>query len=86
MMQYYSTNHCPIHSSPFECPDWLILFDEKGGEHGIVIHDGGQSYVSINYCPWCGKKLSKENDPLPRIQKQAAGAPGRKLFLPNDFD
>ena len=24
---------------------------------GIIIHDGGQSFIKINYCPWCGRKL-----------------------------
>ncbi len=56
-MEYYSSNHCPVHNSPFECPDWLILFDEQVKEYGIVIHDGGQSCVKIHYCPWCGKAL-----------------------------
>lgn len=26
-------------------------------EFGIPIHDGGSSYIKINYCPWCGKSL-----------------------------
>ena len=56
-MQYHSTNHCSIHKTPFECPDWLIIHDEADDIYGIVIHDGGQSFVKIEYCPWCGKKL-----------------------------
>ncbi|MDF3028892.1 MAG: hypothetical protein K0S23_3199 [Fluviicola sp.] len=26
-------------------------------EFGIPIHDGGSSYIRINYCPWCGVQL-----------------------------
>lgn len=25
---------------------------------GLPIHDGGNSCIPINYCPWCGSKLS----------------------------
>jgi len=27
-------------------------------DFGLPIHDGGNSYIVINYCPWCGSKLS----------------------------
>lgn len=57
-MKYHSSNHCAIHNTPFDCPDWLILRNDVTGEFGIVIHDGGQSYIKINYCPWCGQDLS----------------------------
>lgn len=35
----------------------FIYFNEKFDEFGFIIHDGGQSYVGINYCPWSGDKL-----------------------------
>ena len=57
-MRYFSSNHCPVHHSPFECPDWLVLFDETSNDYGIIVHDGGQSVVTIQYCPWCGSLLS----------------------------
>ena len=60
-MKYHSSNHCAVHSSPFDCPDWLILRDDATGKYGIIIHDGGQSFVGINYCPWCGHKLLSED-------------------------
>ncbi len=63
-MAYWSSNHCPVHDSPFECPDWLIVHEEKGRSeerYGIVIHDGGSSYVTIRYCPWCGSRLSSSD-------------------------
>jgi hypothetical protein len=25
---------------------------------GLPIHDGGSSFIKINFCPWCGKKLT----------------------------
>ena len=59
-MRYHATNHCPVHDSPYECPDWLIVRDDEG-DFGIVIHDGGTSCVEIRYCPWCGARLTAEN-------------------------
>jgi len=46
-----------MHPNVFECPDNLLFFDEKINEYGLIIHDGGESYSVINFCPWCGKKL-----------------------------
>lgn len=60
MMQYHATSHCPIHKTPFECPDWLIVFDPHTEAYGIVVHDGGHSAVQIQYCPWCGKALKSK--------------------------
>ena len=55
-MEYHTTNHCPVHTDPFECPDCLIYIN-KHNNYGIIIHDGGESYILINYFPWCGTKL-----------------------------
>ncbi|WP_420800291.1 DUF6980 family protein [Neobacillus terrae] len=46
-----------IHENPFECPDKIIIFDERNDEYGLIIHDGGTSSISIEFCPWCGSKL-----------------------------
>lgn len=37
----------------------VIINKWDRGLYGIPIHDGGTSMVVINYCPWCGTKLSK---------------------------
>jgi hypothetical protein len=34
------------------------VITQKRGDFGLPIHDGGNSYIKINFCPWCGKKLS----------------------------
>lgn len=49
--------NCEQHSSPFNCPDHLIYYSDKFDEYGIIVHDGGMSYVLIHHCPWCGTKL-----------------------------
>jgi hypothetical protein len=48
---------CDQHTDPFECPDTLVVYNGPFDEYGLVVHDGGTSYVLIQNCPWCGTKL-----------------------------
>jgi hypothetical protein len=32
-------------------------YNSKFREYGIYILDGGQSWMVISHCPWCGSKL-----------------------------
>lgn len=48
---------CTQHADPFECPDSLVIYNEVFDEYGLIVHDGGPSYVSIDFCPWCGTRL-----------------------------
>jgi hypothetical protein len=56
-MRYFATYRCNQHLNPFECPDNLIRRDAISGEYGLIVHDGGSSYIAIAFCPWCGKSL-----------------------------
>ncbi len=47
---------CAEHKDPFECADHLMVYNEIFDEIGIVVHDGGPSYVLIEFCPWCGTR------------------------------
>jgi hypothetical protein len=49
---------CPQHKNVFECPDTLVYYSAPSDEYGLIVHDGGSSYVVIEYCPWCGAKIS----------------------------
>ena len=53
---------CKTCKDAFECPDTLIYHDKKNNDVGIIIHDGGSSYIQINYCPWCGKELGNKRE------------------------
>ena len=55
------TNHCPEHGDPFDCPDALICFSPERG-YGLIIHDGGRSFIGIAFCPWCGATIGKARD------------------------
>lgn len=51
---------CQEHDNPFDCPDCLIYFLSKNKEFGLIVHDGGTSFITISYCPFCGEKLKKK--------------------------
>lgn len=55
MMRNQFEHVCDQHSDPYDCPDNLIAY--TGDRYGIIIHDGGQSFIVIQFCPWCGAKL-----------------------------
>ncbi|MFC9339754.1 DUF6980 family protein [Streptomyces sp. NPDC057020] len=48
---------CDQHEDPFDCPDTLIGFSAKFQEYGLLIHDGGTSSITVEFCPWCGRRL-----------------------------
>jgi uncharacterized protein DUF6980 len=48
---------CDLHDDPFDCPDTVLVYHEPFDEYGLPIRDGGQSYVLITHCPWCGTNL-----------------------------
>ncbi|MCB1494678.1 MAG: hypothetical protein KDJ86_02740 [Bauldia sp.] len=51
-------NCCEEHADdPFACPDMLIAYSDTFCEYGLIIHDGGPSYLVISACPFCGTKL-----------------------------
>ena len=50
MMKYFLNNNEPYR---------IIQYSNRFDEYGIVIYDGGNSSIIINYCPWCGKELPK---------------------------
>ncbi len=51
------TYTCSQHENPFDCGDQLLCFDDLFEEYGLIIHDGGSTYVCITHCPWCGTRL-----------------------------
>jgi len=46
---------CRIHDDPYDCPDALVIKHKR--TYGLIVHDGGQSFVQILHCPWCGARL-----------------------------
>lgn len=60
---------CSQHPDIFACPDNLIVHYEDRNTYGIIIHDGGPSFIRIKFCPWCGRELS-ENFDIPQNEKE----------------
>ena len=56
-MDYFTHSHCDVHNNVFDCPDCLIYYDKKDKQYGIIVHDGGTSFINISFCPWCGVRL-----------------------------
>ena len=48
---------CEQHPDRYDCPDCLVSYFAKFDEYGLIIHDGAQSCISIQFCPWCGARL-----------------------------
>ncbi|MFQ6585107.1 DUF6980 family protein [Priestia megaterium] len=38
-----------MHKTPFECPDHLILFDDKHNDYRLIVHDGGSSTIEMSF-------------------------------------
>lgn len=53
------SGRCDVHVSRYNCPDALIDYSQGG--YGLIVHDGGQSRIGINFCPWCGTRLAQED-------------------------
>jgi hypothetical protein len=53
---------CAEHANRSDCPDALVHFSPSSKSYGLIVHDGGSSSIEIHFCPWCGSKLSLEND------------------------
>ena len=64
-MKHFGEYECQQHDK-FECPDNLIYYSKQKRTFGIIIHDGGTSFMTISFCPWCGKELNKKKDKEPR--------------------
>lgn len=57
-MKYHIEYKCDIHKDPFDCPDKIINYSKKTETCGIIIHDGGSSFIEIKFCPWCGENIN----------------------------
>jgi len=55
-MERYSTLRCDRHTDEHDCPDILVVWSKSHGP-GIPIRDGGSSFSTISFCPWCGTNL-----------------------------
>jgi len=57
MMGEHLNRKCEQHPDLYDCPDVVITGPPEQSKWGLPIHDGGHSFISIQFCPFCGKKL-----------------------------
>lgn len=80
---------CPEHPDLSECADCIVGKWEGGRRgmpqptYGLRIHDGGDSFLQIEFCPWCGRnllpvmeKLQADLQALGHVRNLVAGLPG----------
>ena len=86
-MKVVSTLNCEHHSTKYECPDVLIAYNDRFDEYGIIIHDGGSSMISIEYCPFCGYQLPESKRELwfQKLEKLGYNDPAEQK-IPQDFE
>jgi len=78
---------CNNHPNKFDCPDSLIHFSRKFREYGLIIHDGGTSSVSIQFCPFCDTELpgSKRNECFKKLEEMGVEDPFEEQ-IPKEFE
>jgi hypothetical protein len=64
---------CEAHSDLRDCPDSLVIHLQDTGQFGLRVHDGGNSFITIRHCPWCGTDL------LERVSNRELGPPAVKI-------
>ena len=77
-MRVALVNHCDEHADdPFACPDMLIAYSDTFDEYGLIIHDGGPSYLVISACPFCGVRLpeSRRDEWFDRLEAMGIDDP-----------
>lgn len=52
---------CTEHLDPFACPEQLLAYSEEHDRFGLIVHDGGRDVIEINFCPWCGADMEKDD-------------------------
>ena len=69
---YHSVLECDIHKDAWECADTMLVREKN--VFGLPVRDGGGSFIEINFCPWCGIKLSGFKRPTGRSRGRAQAA------------
>ncbi len=53
------STECEQHPNRWDRPDALLGYWPRHGEYGLIVHDGGEPMVVIDYCPFCGVRLAE---------------------------
>ena len=86
LMRQQVESRCDQHPNIFDCPDTLVFYSPRYSEYGLIVHDGGSSSISINYCPWCGAKLpeSRRDQWFDKLESMGYSDPAEQT-IPEEF-
>lgn len=73
--RHFATYKCDQHPNPYECNDYVIVYDVRRRQYGVIVYDRGvptYTYMVINNCPWCGAQLYKRRRAVHRVLDLAA--------------
>jgi hypothetical protein len=76
---------CAQHPDRWDCRDMLIEYRSKTDSYGLMIHDGGSSVISIQFCPWCGAKLRDLSDARFQLLEQLGCDAFDNDTIPEEF-
>ena len=67
--------------------DVVVIYIPKFDEYGLPVKDGGNSYIEIQYCPWCGTRLpdSKRDEWFDELEKKGFTDPFNS-DIPKEFE
>ena len=54
VMRHHADQLCPEHG--YDCPERVIA-RSPNGDFYLPVRDGGDSFIVINHCPWCGTRF-----------------------------
>lgn len=76
--------HCCDHMQMMIDEEKSIVFIPEFREYGVPIRDGGNSFLVMEYCPWCGSKLpaSLREEYFDLLEKSGISYPCPKDLLP----
>lgn len=86
-MNFYANLYDQAFPDPFDNADNLIFYSARFDEYGLIIHDGGASYVLIQHCPFCGRELPQSRRDLWFETLQALGySKPLEQEIPQEFE
>lgn len=73
-------------SDDFDNVDTPIFYSKNFDEYCLKIMDGGNSSISIEFCPWCGEKLpeSRREEWFDELEKLGIRNPWKES-IPEKF-
>jgi hypothetical protein len=80
MLREQVTYRCDQHPNPFDCADNLIVYRESSDDYGLIVHDGGESVVTIKFCPWCAADLESTRKIKRRLRLRTRVSDHDKAF------